>query len=760
MDLKTCNDLQWDLLIKDLITYARTESGQKECQNLRLDLDAEEIKYQWGQITPLLDLIKGGYLPPISPLDDMGDIFKAAKLSSVLDGEALRQILDFLYIINQLHAFSRDFKERCSPLQIFNSTVYPLPKLREAIEGAIAPDGEIRDDASPELLRIRKEKVGLRKKIEADIKQLLVNANLENYIQDKYFTIRADRYVIPVKIDGRGRVKGSIYDTSDSGQTLFIEPSAIAPANESLLELELSEKLEILKIFRMLSKKIQDEIDILTDNYDKLVELDVLTAKACLGNKYRGSSVKLAEKPSLNLKEARHPLLITREGKDPVPNEIELEKDQSSLIISGPNAGGKTVLLKTTGMLHLMLKAGLLIPADPDSEMYLYDRIYIAMGDAQSITANLSTFSGHLLTLKPILNQANTKDLVLLDELAVGTDPHTGGAIARSILEFLANKNITTISTTHYDSLKGLALSDHRFRNGSMEFSQLNLKPTYHLNLDRCGQSYGIEVAKDMGLPEEIIQKARDFKGAEACSLDLLVESLSQREDEAKQEKDRFIKERLAMESQKSRWEMEREALKEAKKGYAKKLEGKYDREVSNLKAEVNETLESLKKLLKRARKLTPENMDKFSAELSQQKQRMNKQLSNLDNTISSIEKMSADNKPLPGKPAKKEDLRVGDQVFVTSIMKKGTIKNIQKGQSPVYEIQAGLLKMKVKLSDLRTVNPSPKPTPKKTKDSGIKSSKTQSNEIKFVIPTKGNTLDLRGTTVDSALEENLEFYR
>ncbi|RZA10139.1 MAG: endonuclease MutS2, partial [Proteobacteria bacterium] len=336
------------------------------------------------------------------------------------------------------------------------------------------------------------------------IRQLLTDQDVEAYVQDKIFTIRSDRYVVPMRVDGRGRVKGSIYDTSASGQTLYMELSEVRPMNDALLELESSEKLEILRIFKELSAQIAAELDTIDNNYKQLVELDILTAEAGLAVKLDAGPASIRDTPGLSFLRARHPILEMRQGFKTVANNVGLEDGQLSLIVSGPNAGGKTVVLKTVGLLHLMVKARLLLPLDEKSEVFLFENIFVEIGDAQNLSANLSTFSGHLMGLKPVLQEAGPDDLILLDELAVGTEPHTGSAIGQAVLEELANRKATAIVTTHFDNLKSLAINDKRFRNGSMEFSTKNLQPTYRLVLDIPGQSYGIEVAEQIGLPKHV----------------------------------------------------------------------------------------------------------------------------------------------------------------------------------------------------------------------------------------------------------------
>ena len=441
----TYENLEWNLLLNRLADHARSAPARHLCLALPTDLERQAVLQRWGETEPLTGLIRGGYAPPLGELPDMTALFKALKLGQILEGEYLRQIYQLLDITRLIQRFAIDFQSTCGTLGPYARSLYPLPKLMQAIAKAIGPEGEILDGASEELQKIRLAKASQRHRIEQEIRQILVDDQIETYLQDKFFTMRAERYVIPIRLDGRGRIAGSIYDTSASGQTLYIEPVRIAPLNAALLELDLAEKLEIIRIFRELSAHAAKEYDILQSDYEQIVTLDFLAAQAHFACEYDGIAVPLSDSPMMRLFGARHPLLSAPGGGAAVPNDILLGEQQSSLIISGPNAGGKTVVLKTAGIIHLMAKAGLLLPVDAPSTLFLFRNVYLSLGDAQSITAGLSTFSGHILGLKPIINDASRSDLVLLDELAVGTDPQTGSAIAQAILEDFAFRGIHVI---------------------------------------------------------------------------------------------------------------------------------------------------------------------------------------------------------------------------------------------------------------------------------------------------------------------------
>ena len=709
------------------------------------------MKAPWSLTVSIKELIGKGYRLPLGELVDLGDIFRKSKLGQILDGEDLREIGVLLSLVKQVQNFSADFSDRFVTLRKFERLLYALPRLSEDISRCIGPDGELLDEASPELARIRRQKVSIKVNIETKLKRLLTDGGeLETYLQDDFFTVRSDRYVVPMRLDGRGRVKGTIHDTSDSGQTLFIEPDAVKDLNDSMLDLELSEKLEIIRIFKELSESVREELETLKNNYVYLVELDFINAKASLANTLDAGTAIISDKPCLKLLEAKHPLLQLDENTNAVGNNIELSKEQKSLVVSGPNAGGKTVVLKTVGMLHLMAKAGLLLPVTDHSEIYLFKNLWVEVGDAQNLEANLSTFSGHLMGLKPILEGAQSDSLVLLDELAVGTDPQTGQAIGQAVLEELTNKNTISVVTTHFDNLKGLAEANPVFRNGSMEFSKKNLRATYKLVLDIPGQSFGIEVAENLGLPSSVLQRAKELRGQSSTSVDQLVEKLQQRREEAESAKAEFESKRLEMEERKYRWEEERKNLEKAKSDASQKIRQRYEGQIDDLKREFNKTLEDLKTLTKSL----PRDHEARQT-LSDKKREAFSNIDSLNKGLSSLSSQYEAQKELPGRNCIIEELKPGQKVYIVSLGKEATITKVQKGDKELIEVSAGLLKLRPSINDLRLIEKTKKTSVKRPR---LQKKKTESKEIGLVIPSPSNSLDLRGLDADRAIEKTWNF--
>ncbi|MBC7532815.1 MAG: Smr/MutS family protein [Oligoflexus sp.] len=751
----TLQKLEWHQLCEALAAEANTIEGHHSCLTLKPSFDILDIELRWQDVIPLRDLLRSGYRPPIGELPEMHLTFRAVSLGQILEGEAIWSVYTLLMMVRNVHQFATDKQDRCKTLAKFYRLIQPLPKLARTIEKTISPDGELLDDASPELTRIRQQKLSMRRKIESTIKQLLSDQDVEAYVQDKFFTIRSDRYVVPMRVDGRGRVKGSIYDTSASGQTLYMELAEVRPMNDALLELESSEKLEILRIFKELSAQIAAELDTIDNNYKQLVELDILTAEASLAVKLDAGTAELRDKPGLNFIRARHPLLEMRQGFKTVANDVSLEEGQLSLIVSGPNAGGKTVVLKTVGLLHLMAKARLLLPLEPRSEVFLFNKIFVEIGDAQNLSTNLSTFSGHLMGLKPVLHEAGPNDLILLDELAVGTEPHTGSAIGQAVLEELANRHAMAIVTTHFDNLKSLALNDQRFRNGSMEFSTKNLTPTYRLVLDIPGQSYGIEVAEQIGLPRHVIERAKDLRGRSSSNMEQILDSWMVLREEAAQEKQRYGQLKLDMESQKHRWEQERAALASSKQDTSAKIKARYQDQIDRLKGEYEGLLEEMRELLKEQKK-APSSPDQLRDLIKDTQNRLDTKGRGLQSSLSDVEREFYSIDKLPGHPATLAELKEGTRVYIISMNKAAVVSKVQ-GES--IEVKAGLIKIKPQLADLRVVSEEKAEAPKTPAKGRAPTTPLQGGkEVSFTIPTLTNSLDLRGMDADTALDRTWSF--
>lgn len=747
MKQNTLEKCEWRLILQDLSDRCLTAEGIEIARRLHPDLTEEQVRDRWAQVEPLRVLIHQGYVPPLAELDDLTSLMRAIELQQTLSGRELRSIFQLLLLTKNIHKFAQDFGQKCPTLKSVHARIYPLPRIMAEIERTVAADGELLDNASPELSRIRSAKLSLRKKIEHHIKQLFTDPETTKYLQDEFFTIRSDRYVVPIALDGRGRIKGAIYDTSDSGQTLYIEPSSIAPMNEEFLELEVGEKLEILRIFREIGQKLKSDLDHLRIDYQEIVRLDFLTAMAKQAAILDARPIQLAREPGLSLRQARHPVLVLqrhreRDQRKVIACDVNLEPGQFCLMISGPNAGGKTVVLKTVGLIHIMAKAGLLIPASEESSVFLFEDIFLELGDAQNLGANLSTFSGHMMGLKPIIEKATRQDLVLLDEIAAGTEPLAGAAIAQAILEDMVAKQSITVVTTHYDALKSLALQRQDFRNASMEYA--DLRPTYHVMLDIPGQSYGIEMASQLGIKAAIVERAKTLRGNQANRLDDTLAELGQLRRDLTLKNQELVAKAMELESSRLHWEQEKHALEETRKNVSSQLRQQYEEELTALRQEFDETLQSLKSRMKN---LDDDDHKKEVLELRQKADQKIKQMN------ASVQKHAPTEAPR-GEALELSDLQLGAVVMVQGLGQKGTIQRIG-GQNDI-EVRVGALSLRVELKDLAKALE--KNIVKKPSVVASRKPPISPRDVPFTPKTSSNSLDLRGHDLDSAIDLTMRF--
>ncbi len=751
--LKILEKLDWPILTTQLAEYAKSEEGILSCANLALLDDTDDIVRSWGDLRDMKRIVSDGYKIPLRELPSLRLLLRAIELGQILNGQELYLIWSLLENTSRLYSFADTLKERYPVLGSFRSNLLPISKLQQQIKETVSESGAILDSASDELRSIRNNKKNMRKRIEDKLTALIHNSDLVSYLQDDFFTLRSDRYVIPMKLDCRGRVKGKIVDTSDSGQTLFFEPTEISGQNEELLGCELQEKLEIARILKALSQKINERHEDLVRNYENVVSLDILSAKAQLAFLQRAEAPCISDNPIIDLHQARHPLLLEKDDRKIIANTITTEENQHILVISGPNAGGKTVVLKTVGLLHIMAKAGLLLPVAPESRIYNFRSIFLEMGDLQSLTTNLSTFSAHLSGLKPIITEAKDFDLVLLDELCVGTEPQTGAALAQSIVETLAENGIKTVITTHFDNLKALASHDKRYRNGSMEYSLKNYRPTFKLLWDIPGQSFGIELAEQLGLPRNLIERARELRGTKFAELDAAISEYLKERDILKDMEATLGSQTLALESTKAHFEAERENLHRERQKLSKKYAEIYEDKLQKLEDEFFEKLEEFKK----EQKLLLKNMAVTTTDFTSlnKSHEISGTLGEISKTMRQLAQEGSRAANLPGQKIELKSLSIGDTVWIIPMQKEAQVTKLPQHESDVAELQMGLIKLKSALHDLRFMRqgsvdqkqakkPSRSPDKKDKGEGSIK-------EIALTLKTATNSVDVRGLDTEQA---------
>jgi DNA mismatch repair protein MutS2 len=521
--------IEWDAVRRLLAREARTAMGREQAAGADPSTDLDTIDRTLDETTQAREALGASGAPPFDSIPDVRPVLERCRvLGSVLDGAELVLLLPFLDAAPRLIGWGRGLSGRVARIAAMTEALPRPAGLRDALRRSVADDGTLTDDASPALRRIRRELRERRRRTVADLERLL-NTH-ESLLADRYVTIRHGRYVLPVRAEARGRVRGIVHDRSQSGQTVFMEPAEMVEANNDLVQLAREEEHEIARVLAELTDLVRTHLADLDALAHGLGALDWIFARAHLAERLDGVAPVMTRERRVHLRDARHPLLLAQRwgaarAADPdpvVPADIELTPERPLLVITGPNAGGKTIALKTLALHVLLAQTGCHVPARAGSELPVVSRLHAIIGDDQSVAENLSTFSAFVKQVREILDEADAEALVLLDELGAGTDPDEGAALAQAILEDLAERGTLVMATTHLEPLKAFASTHPRARNASVEFDTATLAPTFRLRYDRPGQSYALTIAARLGLSAALIARAqahRSEHGARAAEL-------------------------------------------------------------------------------------------------------------------------------------------------------------------------------------------------------------------------------------------------
>lgn len=736
MNEKALRILEYPKIIGKLADCATSAMGKDLCEKLLPSTDLGEICQGQMETTDALSRLYAKGSISFSGLRDIRGSLLRLKVGSSLSIQELMHIASLLETALRVKSYGRRDNDDLSSdsLDGFFNAIEPLSPVCREIRRCILSEEEIADDASAGLKHVRRSIKLTNDRIHSQLNSMVNSSSMGAMLQDNLITMRGGRYCLPVKAEYRSQVQGMIHDQSSSGSTLFIEPMAVVKLNNDLRELAAKEKEEIEKILAELSNQCGEYIEELSTNVTVMTHLDFVFAKASLSRSYSGSEPIFNEKGYINIKKGRHPLL---DKKKVVPIDISIGKDYRLLLVTGPNTGGKTVSLKTVGLLTLMGQAGLHIPAFDHSELSVYEEVFADIGDEQSIEQSLSTFSSHMTNIVSIIEKSNYRSLVLLDELCAGTDPTEGAALAMAILKNFLRREVTTMATTHYSELKVFALSTEGACNASCEFNVETLSPTYRLLIGIPGKSNAFAISSKLGLPNFMIEDAKKFIDANDQSFEDLISDL---------ESSRTIieKERLEIEAYKA----EVSKLKE-------KLEAKQDNLAKQKERILRDANEQARKILQDAKDYadqTIRDMNKLAAgkmdnmkEMEKKRSAVRDKLSKTDERLALKKEQSRKNRP--------EDFHPGDTVRVLSMNLKGTItgKPNSKGQ---VAVQMGILKSMVNLSDLELLDEEviKAPTLKKTGAGKIKMSKSAS--ISTSLNIIGKTVDEAMPKVDKYLDD------
>lgn len=724
MDKKILETLEYDKITAMLETHARCQIGKERARklepltelaelNAELDLtsEAEAVLFRLGQ-------------SPVDEFPDTRDTLKRIKAVSAL---SMRELLDIASCLRAIRIAKSALTKEPDQMRLAAMAVN-LPSykfIEDELNRCILNEDEMFDGASPALSRIRRELRVANEKVREKLNSMIRSSTYQQYLQDPIITMRNGRFVIPVKQEYRKQIPGLIHDQSGSGQTLFIEPAAVVELGNTFKKLLAQERDEIERILSELTSMVAPYGE---DIYNALIllgEIDLRFAKAQLARDMNAVRPEMNDELRIRIVRGRHPLLDKAKA---VPIDIWLGEDFKTLIITGPNTGGKTVTLKTVGLFTLMAQAGMFVPADVGTRLGVFKNVYADIGDEQSIEQSLSTFSSHMTRLVGILKNADDKSLVLLDELGAGTDPIEGAALAMSILETLYGRRSTTLATTHYSEIKAFALARDGMENASMEFDIDKLCPTYRLFIGIPGKSNAFEISKRLGLDDDVINRAKQFlKGEDVRFEDVISGAESQRRI-AEQERKLAEQARAELDALRAEVEKEKKKLEETKKGYQAKAREDARRVVADTKRE-------MERLIVQIRSMKSINQSEADRVIQASRDAVRER----ENALVEPEKKVVDMSVAP------KSVNPGDEVRIVSLEnKKATVLKKPDAKGDVL-VQAGIMKIAVRLDDLRLLNEPAKKGPQTDAAAG---------KVTLGDKSVGLSIDVRGKLVDEAIIE------
>ena len=730
MNQKSLRVLEFNKIIELLKSKASSSLGLKYIEELVPSSDFEEVKYMQQETSETQSILtKRGYVG-LQGIHDIEDKVKRAGVGASLDPGSLIMIADTLRAARTLRnsLSGSDEEDFNYPIiQSLSNGLYAYREIEDAIYNAIISELEISDNASSTLRDIRRRIVQKNQSIRSKLNSIISSTTYQKYLQDAIISVRGDRFVVPVKAEYRSQVAGIVHDQSSSGATLFIEPMSIVDMNNELRQLRLSEQEEIERILQELSAMVGEVSEDLISNQEILGRLDFAFAKGKLSMKMRGVEPTLNKDKFINIKNGRHPLL---DRKTVVPNSVYLGRDFHTLVITGPNTGGKTVTIKTVGLFALMTQSGLHISADYGSSMCVYDNIFADIGDEQSIEQSLSTFSSHMTNIVSILKDVTENSLVIFDELGAGTDPIEGAALAIAILEDVAMAGARCIATTHYTEIKNYALTKDGVENAAVEFDVDTLSPTYRLLIGVPGKSNAFEISKKLGLSEYVINRAKEFINTDNIELEDVLQNVEK--NRLKAEEDRLEAEKLKKEI---------EDIKAEYEGRLERVMAQREKIISKAKSEAfsitRQAKEQSENILKELRKLETE----MASKQKQQKiEALRKELSDsMGNLQPSVKSM------IVPKVSSKEikDLKPGDDVKVVTLNQDGSVVSVDKKKKEAL-VQIGIMKMTLPFKSLQQIQKDKKSTVTKTTRKIISE---KSGKVK-------GEVDLRGMNLEEAIME------
>lgn len=710
--------LEFNKIKQTIESLCACSLGQKRVALLKPTTIEKDVEYGLNQSDEALRIIYALGEAPLGGVSDISEAISRAKISAILSSQELLAVSRLLYAVSQMKSFAERLNEIKVDAPIFahhTNTLVALSSLQNAINACIDETGYVMDSASGELRSIRRAIQSTESRIKERLNQVV--SERRSKLTDGIVTIRNERYVVPVRADYKNTFGGTIHDQSSSGNTYFMEPKEVVDLNNKLQEWHVEERREIERILRELTEEVKKFVDLLSLNVELLGEIDFMFAKGKYARLINGTRPKINTKGIIRLVAARHPLI---DQKSVVANDIELGDEYTTIVITGPNTGGKTVTLKTVGLLTLMAQAGLLIPAHESSQLAIFDHVFADIGDEQSIEQSLSTFSSHMTNIVKIMERLTVNSLILFDELGAGTDPKEGASLAISILNYVKVRGARTIATSHYPELKAYAYEQDDVINASVEFNVETLSPTYRLLVGVPGRSNAFEISKRLGLKEAILNQARSYVESERTEMTDLITKLEDRG--------------LQLDQEIQHLQQQNTLVEEMKKEYEQKL--------AKFEAEREKVLEDIKKEAFESVRQAKEEAEQIVMDLRQAKKMADLSMKDheLTEKLTSLKKAEAKQaEQFKKKAQNKQPLKPGDEVMVLSLNRQGEL--IEQTKNGEWMVQLGMMKVNIKPEDLQYLR---KSVQKKETKKGQMVHKRNSHV--------GIQLDLRGERYEDAM--------
>lgn len=725
------NNYYKSLELHKILEMLSDEASNSRTKEMALELwpctDLDKVKKEMKKTEDAFELSVKYGTPGFTAFKDIRGSLRRASSGASLSLRELLDIGQMLYQVRIITDWYKSVEEKDTTLSELFSSLSPNNYLEDKIKNAILSEDEISDMASHELADIRRKIAQAGVKIRESLDKLVRNSEVQKSLQENIVTIRDGRYVLPVKAEHKGNVPGLVHATSATGSTYFIEPMSVVEANNDIKILRSREQEEIERIIAELSGDCSYCAESLSADYETCAELNLYFAKANLGAKMRGCIPEISDDGVTDLKKARHPLIAADKV---VPVDIKLGEDYQALIVTGPNTGGKTVILKTTGLLTAMAMCGLMIPASDGSRVSVFDNILVNIGDQQSIEQSLSTFSSHMSSVVKILEAADDRSLILLDELGSGTDPVEGAALAVSIIENMIEKGAKLLVTTHYQELKLFAIETKGIENASCEFDTATMQPTYRLIIGSPGKSNAFSISSKLGVPEIIINRAKSLVSSENQRFEEVVANLEKARVDLENQNRELTRLKNEQAEKTAQLEKELDELNEKKAGELEKARVQAMRIVESCRMQSDELLSQLEDMRKQQNK----------ADIASAKSRQKSAMSKMYDTANPVQQRERKEYKLP------RPLKRGDKVLIFDIDKTGILASDPDSSGNVF-VQAGIMKTKVNISKLRLIENEPKVTVqnKRVSKSGVQSKMQRKPSLE---------LDIRGCAVDEGIHE------